>query len=109
MLERAACFYVAVYEETRRVLGFVGLDLNEVRLLYVDPGSQRRGIGHSLLEHVESMVPGTLFRDIFVYSTPGAVGFYQSGGFINKGQYVYDPGGLEMKTIFMSLAIPALR
>lgn len=109
MTERAACFYIAVYEEELQVLGLVGLDLNEVRLLYVDPGSRRRGIGRSLLEHVKSMVPETLFQDIFVYAALGAVGFYQSRGFIDKGQVVFDLAGIEMQTTFMSLAIPTHR
>ena len=58
MTERAELFYIAVYEEEDRILGFAGLDLNEIRLLYVAPDSQRRGIGRSLLEHIKAMVPG---------------------------------------------------
>lgn len=106
MTERAGLFYVAVYEERGRILGFAGLDLNEVRLLYVDPGFQSCGIGRSLLEHIKAMVPGALFREIFVYSTIGAVGFYESCGFKSKGPYLFDLGGLPLKTTFMSLPVP---
>ena len=45
MKERAKLFYIAVYEEEDRILGLAGLDMNEIRLLYVSPDSQRRGIG----------------------------------------------------------------
>jgi len=106
-MERAELFYVAVYEKDKRILGFAGLDLNEIRLLYVDPGSQRRGIGRLLLEHVKTMVPCALFPEIFVYATLGAVGFYESCGFKNKGPFAFDLAGTLLQTVFMSLPIPA--
>jgi GNAT superfamily N-acetyltransferase len=109
MAERAALFYVAVYEEEARIPGFVGLDMNEIRLLYVNPGSQRRGIGRSLFTHVLAMVPGALFSEIFVYSTLGAVGFYESCGFKNKGRHDFDVAGEPLPTVFMSLPIPPIR
>ena len=103
MIERAALFYVAVCESEGRILGFAGLDLNEIRLLYVDPGSQRLGIGRLLLGHLIAMVPSTLFSEIFVYSTLGAAGFYRSCGFRNKGPFAFDLGGVSLQTVFMSL------
>jgi hypothetical protein len=48
------------------------------------------------------MVPGTLFPDLFVYSTLGAVGFYESCGFKNKGPFVFDADGIPLPTVFMS-------
>ncbi|HTY63967.1 MAG TPA: GNAT family N-acetyltransferase [Acidobacteriota bacterium] len=101
--ECARLFYVAVYEDESRILGFAGLDLNEIRLLYIDPVYQRRGIGRRLFEHLKEMVPGTLFPELFVYSTLGAVGFYESCGFKNKGPFVFDAGGIPLPTVFMSL------
>jgi GNAT superfamily N-acetyltransferase len=103
MAERAKLFYMAVYESGDGVLGVAGLDMNEVRLLYVDPAHQRCGIGRILLEHLISMVPGTVFSDIYVYSSEQAVGFYRACGFIEKGPFVFDIGGLPLRTIFMTL------
>ena len=108
MKERAELFYMAVYEEENRILGFAGLDMNEIRLLYVAPDSQHRGIGRSLLEHIKTMVPGAVFPEIFVYSTIGAAGFYGACGFIDKGPFVFDLGGESLPTVFMTLAVQPL-
>jgi GNAT superfamily N-acetyltransferase len=108
MRERAALFYIAVYEEENRILGFAGLDMNEVRLLYVAPNSQHRGIGRSLFEHIKAMVPVAVFLEIFVYSTIGASGFYRACGFKDKGPFVFDLGSESLPTVFMTLPIPPL-
>ena len=108
MRARAELFYIAVYEEESRVLGFAGLDMNEIRLLYVAPDSQRRGIGRSLFEHIKAMVPGAVFFEIFVYSTIGASGFYGACGFKDKGPFVFDLGGESLQTVFMTLPLPPL-
>jgi GNAT superfamily N-acetyltransferase len=108
MKERAELFYVAVYEEENRILGFAGLCMNEIRLLYIAPDFQRRGIGRSLFEHIKAMVPGALFPEIFVYSTIGASGFYGACGFKDKGPFVFDLGSESLPTIFMSLPVPPL-
>ena len=105
MKQRAELFYMAVYEEENRILGFAGLDMNEIRLLYVAPDSQHRGIGRSLLEHIKTMVPGAVFPEIFVYSTIGAAGFYGACGFIDKGPFVFDLGGESLPTVFMTLSV----
>jgi putative acetyltransferase len=105
MAERAGLFYVAVWEEKSRILGFAGLDLNEIRLLYVDPDSRGRGIGRLLIEHIKAMVPEDLFPEIFVYSSLGAVGFYESCGFKNKGPFTFDLAGALLQTVFMSLPL----
>jgi GNAT superfamily N-acetyltransferase len=108
MMERAALFYIAVYEAEDRILGFAGLDMNEIRLLYIAPDSQRRGIGRSLFEHIQAMVPSALFPEIFVYASPGATGFYGACGFKDKGPFVFDLGGEPLQTVFMTFPIPPL-
>lgn len=105
MTERAELFYIAVCEEEGRISGFAGLDLNEIRLMYVGPGSRRRGIGRLLLEHFKAMVPGGLFADIVVYSTVEAAGFYKSCGFSDRGPFVFDIDGIPLRTIFMTLPL----
>jgi N-acetylglutamate synthase-like GNAT family acetyltransferase len=105
MLERTRLFYTAVYESENRILGIVGLDMNEIRLLYVSPESQRQGIGRMLLSHIQPMVPGTLFRDIFVYSSLQSAGFYKTCGFTEKGLFHFDSGGLLIPTVFLTFSL----
>jgi len=101
MCKRAALFYMVVYEVDGTIAGLAGLDMNEVRLLYVDPERQRRGIGRALLEHLEKMVPPALFSDIFLYSTPGAASFYSACGYQSLGDHIFDLDGHSLPTIFM--------
>jgi hypothetical protein len=104
MIDRSRLFYMAVYESHGRISGLVGLDLNEIRLLFVSPGSRRQGIGRALLEHVKSMVPPVFFTDIFVYSSIQAVGFYQGCGFKERGSCSFDLRGESLPTVFMTLS-----
>jgi len=104
-LERARLFYMAVYEFEERALGIIGLDMNEIRLLCVDPGFRRHGIGHSLVDHARAMVPAALFPDVFVYSSIEGKNFYKDCGFIEKGPVEFDIAGEKMPTIFMTLPL----
>ena len=105
MEERAKLFYLAVYETEGRILGIAGLDMNEIRLLFVSPGSRRRGIGRALFEHFRSMVPNIMFPDIFVYSSIQGISFYKACGFVERGPASFDFAGEQLQTIFMSLPI----
>ncbi len=102
MRERAKIFYLAVCVAGDRIAGVGGVDMNEIRLLYVGPEFRGRGRGSALLAHLESMVPPALFADAFVYSTPGAVGFYREHGYRPGGEHLIDVGGVSMPTIFMT-------
>lgn len=102
MIERAHLFYVAVYDLSGPIVAVGGLELNEIRLLYVSPGHQGKGFGKVLLEHLESMVPAMLFADIFVYSTFSAVDFYRTHGFAAGGEFAIDIGGEQLMTVFMT-------
>ena len=105
MVERSRLYYVAVYEEEDRITGIAGLDMNEVRLLCVLPESQRSGIGRALFEHIRAMVPGSLFKEMFVYSSIQAAGFYRTCGFVEKGPFVFDVDGEALPTVFMACPI----
>jgi N-acetylglutamate synthase-like GNAT family acetyltransferase len=105
MLLRARLFYMAVYESENGILGIVGLDMNEIRLLFVSPESQRQGIGRMLLDHIEPMVPHALFPDIFVYSSLQSVGFYKAYGFIEKGSFSFDFDGMPIPTVFLTFCL----
>ena len=105
MTERARLFYVAAFESQDEILGIAGLDMNEIRLLCVSPQHRRLGIGRALFEHIKAMVPGFLFSDIFVYSSRQAIEFYRACGFAEKGPFVFDVGGEQLQTIFMTCPI----
>lgn len=102
MCDRANSFYMAVclVQDTIAALG--GVELNEIRLLFVAPEHQRQGIGGRLLNHLESWVPPDLFGDIFVYSAPGSAGFYLSQGYQPGGEHLFVAGRFSMPTIFMT-------
>lgn len=102
MRERANLFYMAVCVVEGRIAGVAGVDMNEICLLMVDPEHQRKGIGGLLLDHLESMVPSGLFRDVFVYSTPSAVGFYRVHGYQAGGEHTFHVGNCSVPTIFMT-------
>jgi len=102
MLERAAHCYVAVCENDLGVAGVGGLDLNEIRFLAVSPSCQRVGVGRLILEHLESLVPPALFKDIFVYASPDAEGFYRACGFHAGGGEMLEVHGHAVQTIFMT-------
>jgi GNAT superfamily N-acetyltransferase len=101
VLERSRLYYLAVYELDGQPAGFGGVDMNEVRLLYVRPEFQGKGIGARLLRHLEDMVPPGLFADVFVYAALPAVGFYRQHGYRPEGEWQTDLGGELLTTMFM--------
>jgi GNAT superfamily N-acetyltransferase len=107
MMERSRLFHVVVSETGSAIYGFGGLELNEIRILYVAPEYHRKRVGSEILRHLESLVPPALFSDIFVYAAPGAVGFYQTHGYRSKGDYYFDIEGESLPTVFMTRPIPS--
>jgi N-acetylglutamate synthase-like GNAT family acetyltransferase len=105
MEERARLFFTAVFESEGRILGIVGLELNEIRLLCVSPEHRRRGIGRTLVEYIKSLVPDLLFSDIFVYSSIQGSEFYSACGFKEKGRVIFDIGGEQLRTVFMTFPL----
>lgn len=101
MIERSRLFYMAVCVHAGCIAGVGGVDMNEIRLLFVDPGRQRLGIGSRLLQHLEACVPPALFGDVFVYSALGAVGFYRARGYRPEGEHLFFIAGHTVPTIFM--------
>ncbi len=102
MCERAKCFYVAVYLREDAVVALGAIEMNEIRLLFVAPEYQHQGVGSSILKHLETWVPPDLFSDIFVYSAPASVGFYQSHGYQPGGEQMFASGNCSVPTIFMT-------
>jgi N-acetylglutamate synthase-like GNAT family acetyltransferase len=102
MEERSRLFYLAVYESSSKIVGIAGLDLNEIRLMYVDPERRKSGIGRALFNHLAAMTPADFFGEIFVYSLPSAMDFYKTLGFIEKGPVSFRVADETVDTIFMT-------
>ena len=109
MNERAKLFYIAVCEMDSGVVGIGGLEMNEIRLLYVSAGHRHQGIGRTLLRHLKAMVPSALFSDIFVYSTEHSVAFYRACGFVDRGPCTFCLEGQELQTVFLTCPLPKER
>lgn len=81
-IAQGVVFWVA--EEDGRLLGVMGIqDRGEVALVrhaYVLPGTQRGGIGTTLLRHVESITPKPILIGTWADAS-WAIGFYQRNGY----------------------------
>jgi len=102
MHKRAGLFYLAVHEIAGEITGIGGVDMNEIRLLAVHPDHRGSGIGTALLEHLESLVPPGLFRDIIIYAAPEAEGFYLARGYRAGGEVTIRSGNITLPAIFMT-------
>jgi len=101
MLDRGRLFYLAVSDLGERLAGLGGVEMNEIRLLLVSPEYRGRGIGRSILTHLESMVPSGFFSDLFVYASPAAEGFYRALDYVPQGEHSVKIAGCTLATIFM--------
>lgn len=101
MQERARLYYFAVGETEGRPAGVGAIDWNEIRMLCVAPDLQRCGIGSLILHHLEAMVPPELFREIFVYASLSAAGFYAHNGYEARGRHAFNIDRYEIETVFM--------
>jgi N-acetylglutamate synthase-like GNAT family acetyltransferase len=102
MRESSRMHYMAVCESESGIVGLCGLEMNEIRFLCVAPEHQRHGVGRKMLSHLESMIPPALFADVFVYSSPAAVGFYRAHGFQPRGQHTFQIERILLPTIFLT-------
>ncbi len=99
--EYAGRFHMAVCECAGRITAVGGVELNEIRLLYVAPGCQHQGTGRLILAYLESLAPPDLFTDVFVYCTQQAQGFYGKCGYHSEGEHEFVLEGIRIPTLFM--------
>ena len=69
-----------VAEEDGFVVGFIGLNGDELTHMNVDPAAQNRGVGGALLDHAKRLRPDRLELWVF-QENAGARRFYERHGF----------------------------
>lgn len=70
---------IYVYEDSDRILGFIGMDNNYIAGIFVSAESQSKGIGKQLLDYVKAIKP-KLSLNVYQKNTR-AVQFYQREAF----------------------------
>jgi len=63
------------------IQGVIGLKDNEVKTLFVDPKYHSKGLGSSLLSHIESLISERSYDMSRVYSSVSAKSFYEKQGY----------------------------
>jgi putative acetyltransferase len=91
-----------VAEHERHSVGFISLKRNEVKLLFVRPEFQRRGIGGALMKTVQDLY-GDLDVDVFKANTIGCA-FYKKHGFEMVYEKIHALTGNEMLRMKFSAA-----
>jgi putative acetyltransferase len=81
-----------VWEADAHVVGFISLLGNEVGAVFVDPGSQRCGIGWALMDHARAL-RGQLEVEVF-RDNPVGRAFYVKYGFVPVLERWHEATGL---------------
>lgn len=74
-----------------RVQGFMGLSVDEIDSLFVDPATHGRGYGSALVAHALARVPR--IKVDASEQAPQDVAFYERRGFVRTGRSPTDPIG----------------
>ena len=82
--------WVAV-DEAGRVQAFLGMGVDEIDSLFVDPALHGRGFGSALVAHALRLVPDA--KVDASEQAPQAVAFYERRGFVRTGRSPCDPAG----------------
>lgn len=100
-LEQVAAWYAGKFDEwtwtraaleTEAIAGFIAMKDRHIDQLFVDPSSQRRGIGSALLSQALQSVPGRITLDVFEENR-GARAFYEKHGFRPRDRWMNEQEG----------------
>jgi len=83
------------------VKGIIGLKDNEVKTLFVDPEYHSKGIGASLLLHIERLILERNYEFSKVYSSLSAKSFYEKHGYSVINEDTTKIGEEEMLRFYM--------
>lgn len=98
-----------VAESGGMVVGFGQLDLTaaEIGALYVHPDAARRGVGSTLLDHLETAAAARGESELLVPAALNAVGFYESTGYDVVERTTVKTGGVELAVVMMCKELPS--
>ncbi|MEO9483023.1 MAG: GNAT family N-acetyltransferase [Ekhidna sp.] len=91
-----------VYEESGKVVGFISMIGNEIGGLFIDPKSQSKGIGTSLVNHI-AQFHSEIEVEVFQENRIGRP-FYEKSGFKFLKEYFMD--GADQIVMRMKKVIP---
>lgn len=93
-----------VAELDGRVVGFVGVDGDELAWLYVDPAHHGQGVGRSLLREGLRLARGKPWTIVLAGNEP-AIRLYQSEGFREVRRYESENAGYPCTCLRMEKAV----
>lgn len=88
-------------DPANKLCGFIGLNDNQVEMLFVDAERRGEGIGKTLLAKAEA-IHGELLLDVNEQN-PQALAFYQHYGFVVTGRSELDGQGKPFPLLHMRL------
>ena len=91
-------------EEKEEILGLGILDLEqgEIGAVYIHPKAKGAGYGRQLLLELESIALKNNVRQLTLYSTVNALGFYQHHGYVSTNKTFHElPNGIRLECIEM--------
>lgn len=100
-LSEARTFPLYVYESSNKIVATVGLDVNEVKRMYVNPDLQGMGIGTEIIEYLKNLAKENKQQELFLYSWKSSVGFYKKVGFISVREFIYEEQEIKVPLVEM--------
>lgn len=99
-------FLVAETDDVIVGHGFLDKETGEIDAKFVDPNSQRRGVGTQLLIALEKIARDSGLASLHLSATLNAVEFYEAAGFteLNVSKYQH-PSGFELACVLMRKAL----
>jgi len=92
-------FYVAVDNE--QVIGLGGIEEGWIKKMFIHPNRQSEGIGGRILEQLEDKARAENRNEVFLYSFPNSIRFYQGRRYSIVEDITLEMGGLKIRTTKM--------
>lgn len=95
-------FHVAVVDEQVVGTGLIDLDTGKVDAIFVSPLFMGRGIGRTMMFHLESMARSAGLETLHLEATLNAAPFYRTIGFQGEAISIYrSPKGISLPCVPM--------
>lgn len=93
-----ACFVATL---KKKVVGYISLEDNEIKKLFVNPGHHKLGMGKELINHIIEFSEEKNLKNLIVKSTIYAESFYKKFGFKKIRFAPQGTGEIKFKLILM--------